>query len=580
MTERNNKLIQEKYREYLIPSVLSSAALAVASLVDSMLVGQLLGKDALAGVGACSPIVALGNAAFLVFSVGGSTTASIALGERDTVKAKRCYTVSIYFGMMLIIALALVMELFAGPLCLAMCYGDRSLASAMIGYYRPLLFVFPALFMTLGVAQYMRIDGHPKMGSYIAVASNIVNLILDYIFIKYLNLGITGASLSTLCGYLAGLFLVIPWLLNKDKPFGIVRTGKELIPLLKEIFSAGSSRFFLSIADFLKRFFLNSLILKFLGNTGLSILTVCNSLMFFATSITNGGSEAFLPIVGSLLGEKDLYGIRECIKSALKVVLSGCVVLTLILFIMPSAIGSLFGLNTGETAGIIPVAFRLLALSYPFMGIVTVMRTHYNTTGRHKISTAMSVLSEMVYLCAFVAVLGLTVPGILWAGFPAAQAATLVTAYIYSLCVQRREDVSAFLLLKKPEDDVTIRSVTIEATEADAVGLSEQVIEEMGILGLESSTANRIAVAVEEMAVAVARHRQERHKPQLIDIMFVLDKDEKTVSFRDNGALFDPLAGSGEDDEGPGSGIQVLKSIVKSVDFSRQLGFNTTILKF
>ena len=48
MYNRNAKLIQEKYREYLIPSVLSSAALAVASLVDSMLVGSLLGEESLA----------------------------------------------------------------------------------------------------------------------------------------------------------------------------------------------------------------------------------------------------------------------------------------------------------------------------------------------------------------------------------------------------------------------------------------------------------------------------------------------------------------------------------------------------
>ncbi len=600
MYSRNGKLIQEKYREYLLPSVMSSTALAVASLVDSMLVGSLLGAEALAGVGACTPITALGNAVFLLFIIGGATSASVALGERYTDKANKLYSIGVYFGFLVMTALVVILELFGEPICYYMCYKDTGLAANMLAYFRPLLLVFPVLFLTNGVSQFMRIDGRPKMASYIAVIANIVNLICDYCFIRFLNMGVTGASASTLTGYLFAIFLVLPWILKKDKSLKFVNFFGDLKQLLPEVFSAGSSRFSLHFADFLKRFFLNSIILFFGGNSALSILTVCNTLQFFVTSITNGGSDAFLPIIGSLYGEKDYYGIKACIKSALKFTVTGCLILTVILFAVPSFVGGLFGLNGPDTAGIVPAAFRMLALSYPLMGLSTILQTMYNTTGRHKIASAMSFLGQMAYICFFFTVFGLINTGLMWAAYPASYLANLATAFVYVKYIQKKENTRGVLLLKNPGDGVIYKNVTISATKEDAAGLSEKIMEKAKELGMDRNMANRLSVAVEELAVTAAENVKDGQDTPLIDILFSFEGDEKTVSFRENGPPFNPLAVEAENkkekdslageaenneknkegNEELSSSIQVLKSLVKSVEFSRQLGFNTTIMRF
>ncbi len=584
MYTRNAKIIQKKYLEYLIPSVLSTAALAAAALVDKILVGIFLGAEAIAGLGACNPFIAFGNAIFLLFSVGSSTVASIALGERNKDKANKSYSTGIYFGFLFCLTIVLLLEFFAPQICRMMCYGNDLLAVNMCTYLRPLLFAYPMLFITLGIAQFMRIDGHPQMASYIAVVANLVNLVFDYVFIKYMKMGITGAGLSTTLGYASAIFMVLPWLFSKDKSFKLVNIWTAAGSVFKEVLSAGSERFFYYIADVVKNIILNLMILHFLGSAGLSVLTVCISLIFFSTSITNGGAEAFRPIVGSLLGAKDLFGIKECVKSALKFVLSGCVVFTLILFFFSLQVASLFGLNGGDTAAIVPTAFRFLAVSYIFIGMTTVLQAHYNTTKRHKIATTMSVLSNMVYLCAFIFLFALIRPTILWAGFPSSYIATLITTYIYVLFIQKKEKVSGYLLLQKPSDDMIIHSVTIEATKESAIGLSKQITENASFLQLDSTTTNHIAVAVEEMAIMAADKVKVGQKPPLIDILFVLDKNEKTVSFRDNGIPFNPLEEDSQKSENesnvPGSSTHLLKSIAKSADFSRQLGFNTTVLSF
>lgn len=579
MYERSAKLIQEKYRQYLVPAVMSTAALAVAALVDDMMVGLLLGAEPLAGIGACSPVIQLINAVFLVFSIGSSTNAAIALGHRDSERVNRLYTVGIWFGFLVSLVFVALMELAGPALCGFLGQHNETIMPYILDYYRPLLFVAPCLFLTLGVAQYMKIDGHPKMASYIAIVANVINLGFDYCFISgnLLNWGVTGASASTVCGYLAAILMVVPYLRSKEKSFHRVRLSGMLWPCLKEIFSAGSARFFQKLADFLKRYTLNSLVLYFLGNAGLSVLTACNSLLFFSTSVTNGGSDAFLPIVGSLYGEKDYYGIRQCIRSAVRFVLAGSTVLLVILFAFPAMVGQAFGLKSAETAQIATIAFRLLSFAFPLMGMNTIIQTVYNTTGRHRIASAMSFLSEMVYMCLFCLLFGLIDRSILWLCYPASYLASLLTALAYARRVRKKEGVRDYLLLKEPTDGAVFADVTIHATKEEAVGLSTQIIERASQLGLSDSLANLVGVAIEETVVCIVENTRAGQQVPLIDILLSRDKEEKLVIFRSNGVPFDPLT---QGDTEQASGIAVLKKIVKSAEYARQLGFNNVVLKF
>ncbi len=579
MYERNAKLIQEKYRQYLVPAVMTAAALAVASLVDSMMVGMLLGADPLAGIGACSPVIQLINAVFLVFSIGASTSASIALGQRDREKANQLYTAGIWFGLAVSLVFTAVMELIGPFVCGLLGHNNEAITPYILDYYRPLLFVTPCLFLTLGVAQYMRIDGHPKMASYIAVVANVVNLGFDYCFISkdLLNLGVTGASLSLVCGYLVAVLMVVPYLRSREKSFRCVRLTGVLLSCLKEIFSAGSSRFFQKLADFLKRYILVSIVLHFLGSKGLAVLTACNSLLFFSTSVTNGGSDAFLPIVGSLFGEKDYYGIRQCIKSAIRFVLIGSVILMLVLFLFPTGISQAFGLTEEETARIASGAFRMLSLAFPLMGINTLFQTAYNTTGRHRIASAMSFLSEMVYMCLFCLLFGLINPDILWLCYPASYLTSLLTASVYARVIRKKEGAKGYLLLKESEEGAVYADVTIRATKEEAAGLSAQIISQAARLGLNENQANLVGVAVEETAVSIAESVKAGQPIPLIDVLFSNGQDGRLVIFRSNGVPFDPLT---QEEEEPAGGIAVLRRIVKSAEYARQLGFNTVVLKF
>ena len=60
------------------------------------------------------------------------------------------------------------------------------------------------------MVNYLGVENHPELASAYLIAANVINLVLDYIFLRYTPLGITGASLSTVLGFLfaMGIFVL------------------------------------------------------------------------------------------------------------------------------------------------------------------------------------------------------------------------------------------------------------------------------------------------------------------------------------------------------------------------------------
>jgi Na+-driven multidrug efflux pump len=115
MYARNQLLVTHKFREYLLSALLMSSAISLATVVDSIIVGRLLGSVALSAVGLAAPIIFGLNLIYLLFSVGGLTTASIVKGRRDHKTADQLFTVSLVTGLVCISLYALGIFLLADP---------------------------------------------------------------------------------------------------------------------------------------------------------------------------------------------------------------------------------------------------------------------------------------------------------------------------------------------------------------------------------------------------------------------------------------------------------------------------------
>ena len=92
--ERNAKLVSRKFLYYLIPSMLMIFAMQFSSLIDGILVGNLISSEALAATSLVMPVLYVIQAPGFAIGVGGSIVIANKLGKRDVEGAKKAFSMS------------------------------------------------------------------------------------------------------------------------------------------------------------------------------------------------------------------------------------------------------------------------------------------------------------------------------------------------------------------------------------------------------------------------------------------------------------------------------------------------------
>ena len=580
MYERSGHIIRQKFKEYLLPTVMTSMAISMASVVDGIIVGSLLGEVALAAVGLSGPIIFCINLIYMLFAVGGLTCASISLGKRDFHMANQFFSLSIGGGLGAMCIFLAVMQVILHPLSISLAGGDLQLAALTESYLRPLLFTGPAMMFSSGMAIFIRMDGNPKASAAIVMIANAVNLVLDYVLIRFLGTGIAGAGLSTTLGYVAGSAIVIPYLANKKRSFHFVRPGKTILKTLRDILKSGMSKAVSQVCNLVRSLVINAVIVASLGSIGMSIMTVCTNVLMIANIFEGGVADTLLPIVGTLYGEKDYFGIRQTMRTARRVLTVCSAVLVAFLLIAPQLIGIVFGLTSPDTLALLKPALRLYALYIPFSAALLLLQNFYNTTERRSLATSLVVMDGLLFVVPFAVLLSAIQANLLWLSYAASGACTLFVLLLLARRIRKKEDVQGLLLIRERDDYIHKFDFTIEATREEAVRLSERVMALEEKAAVNTRLLKKVALVLEEMTVASVYYAHA-DSTGLIDILVHVTDAQVTILMRDNGKPFNPLEYIPEENDGCiTDSIGLVKKLASRMEYSRQLGFNTSVLTF
>lgn len=173
----------------------------------------------------------------------------------------------------------------------------------------------PVIGVGLLMSSFLGVENHPGLASAYLILSNVINLILDYILLKYTNIGIAGAALSTVAGFLLGMVIFILYIRSPKRMISFVRI-QSFAPL-KEAVISGAPIFVFMIMTIIKSFGLNEIIIRFIGDGGMAVYTVCDNVLMIVEMITAGIIGVIPNIAGILYGEKDYFGIRALCKRVL-----------------------------------------------------------------------------------------------------------------------------------------------------------------------------------------------------------------------------------------------------------------------
>ncbi len=580
MFERTGKLIKKKFTEHLLPTMLTSLAVSMASVVDGMIVGSMLGDVALAAIGLAGPVIFCINLLYMLFGIGGLTSASVAQGKRDSKQADIIFTFTIGGGVAVMLVFWLVMYLALRPLSSLLAGGDAQLALMTEQYLRPLLITAPALMFTSGTSLFIRMEGQPRVSAAIVIIANAVNLIFDYVLIRFTDKGIWCAGFSTSLGYIVSAAAVIPYLLSKKRSFHFTVPGKGSMKILFTLLKSGLPKAWTQICNILRSLIINSVIVSSLGSAGMSIMTICTNVLMLFNIFTGGTADTLVPIVGILFGEQDYYGIRQTVKSARKVLVAACSLLLVFFLSFPQVIGKAFGIHDAQALSSVCSALRLFSLLLPFDAALQLLQSFYNTTGRRKLAVTMVISNGFVFVVLYAVIFAQISPDLLWLSFACSAASTLLLALAVCRRIGKKENLSGILLIRNQNEKCVRYDITVTANESQAAGLANRILE----IGKENQVntymPEHLAAAVEEMVRCTAHHAHGGNSEGKIDILACITPTQVIIQFRDNGKPFNPTHVPDNGDSFSREHLQKIKELAKSIEYSRPLGFNNTVITF
>ena len=579
--KRNSVTINRKYSEYFLPTVLTAMATNIAMIVDSIIAGNILGKNALAAINLLSPVAQLYFSLTILFGLGASSVIAVAKGKNDKTLANRIFTTTFIAVVLLCVVLMAIQLPLAGGIC-SLLTKDKVLNPLLYQYYIPFILGTPLNLILLCSTYFIRTDNRPRFASNIVIVANIINLIMDYVYMGVLGMGIAGSSIATVTGYAVGFVMMITHFTSKKSTmhfdFSIVKIPKKFFGIFSELITVGLSGALGTLLITVKMLFLNWIIQSTGGRDAMASYSICSSSQIFMSMFITGASQTMIPIVGVCLGEKDFDGIRYAFRRAFTILAISSVVIMLFICVAPEPVIQLFGITAeNDIANAIP-AMRINALSFPALAFSFLLLYYYMAIQRKTLSTTIAVVNGIAILIPSALILSVFfgITGV-WISLVVAQVGTLVVLYFIIMVIKRKSKgkYQSFYLLEF-NDNNEIVSLSFKGSKENASGVSLYLTSFLTSHNIEKNIANRIAVAVEGISADIAERTCKKKKAD-IDIRIMIDGGDTIISIRDNGEPYDIVPNDSE--EKTLSEIEVVKAVSKSVEYSSVLGFNRLVIK-
>lgn len=176
------------------------------NVVDSLIVGNFLGSDALAAVSSSSSIVFLLVGLFSGLFTGASVVIARCFGARDDEAVGTAVHTTVAFGLLAGVALS-VIGVILSPLLLRAIGTPESVFPNSVLYFRIYFsgVVFVVLYNTAtGIFQAVGDSRHPL---YYLLVSSVINVVLDLLFVVGFGMGVDGAAYATVISQAVSAFL-------------------------------------------------------------------------------------------------------------------------------------------------------------------------------------------------------------------------------------------------------------------------------------------------------------------------------------------------------------------------------------
>lgn len=581
--ERNDRLIRKKIYKYMFTGVMTTVALQLGNVVDAMIVGHLLGSIGNAAVSAAMPYIYLLQAAMILLSGGGAVVSAVLLGKHEAGSAGKIAGFCFLFGTAYPLLFAIISPA-AAPWYVNLTGAKGELAAMVSDYISVYSLGMPFISFAIIVSSLMNIDNHPSFSSGMNIVANAVNLVCDYILVKYTLLGIKGAALSTIIGYVAAGLIYIPlYIRSKDRMIkpSLAGLSKEW-ELKNKVLQRGMPNLSSLVLMVIGMSILNRAVLDGLGAGHYAAYAVTNNTQHIVQMFLNGISSVIASVAGVLYGERDYFGMRGVLKKVLKAALVTGVIIMAVFLATPQLIAALYGFDNAALMPELLMGLRIFSLSFFFYTLNALAQNYYRTIGQTYLSL-LSTAMQLLFIRIPLMLLFLSLYGFvgLFAAIVLSELISFVLLNLLRMLLQRlgRVPQKGFMAIPDSNSDI-LCDISIRGSDEKAVQVSERVIACCQKDGLSEREANMLGLAAEELVSNIATHGYKEQAKKDIDVCLSKTEGRYYLRIRDDGIPFDPVSYEpGEETEKMPGGLTMLKKMAINIHYMRTISLNNTIIE-
>ena len=570
--ERSGILLNRKYRALLVSTLAMTASNYLSSILDSIMVGRILGTSEVYAINLTSSIVFLKAIPVSISTFGGNTLSVIHKSKRDGKSSDIVFTLSFLFGFIISTLMAVAGIIFAGPTANLLSQNKAEVSSLVLQYLYPLWAVTPFVAIVNQTAAYARTDGVRKLATSLPIVSNIVNLVCDYIYMKVFGWGLAGAGWATVTGYAVGTIMTLMYFRSKKRTVHFVKSALRQLKYLGGVISIGLPSALIYVCNFLRLFFVNAIILSSTGVVGGKIASVSLSLNSIAFIFVEGASMTLLPILGALYGEKDIKGQRITLRYGMIVTVALSLVVMAVSVLFPAQLASLYGFTDPDAIKVFNATFRLLSINIPVLAVIYVMRSFFQATKQKGLANLLVVLDGFLTIVPLMYWFSKYNIYWLWAAFPISKVLTLAIVAAVMLATKKARNKKGILGLDEPQGIAYDFSIKNEIDQA--IKASEEAMSFCEKNNVPENVANLVGVTVEELCHNIAVYASSA-AADTVDVCVRILENEVIIRLRDSGSEFDPtdyIDNSGRQI----TGLELVRKLSSGINYNRILGFNVT----
>lgn len=317
---------------FFFPILIGTFFQQLYNTVDTIIVGQFVGTEALAAVGTTGTVINLLVGFFVGVASGATVIISQYFGANDRENLSKSVHTSMALAVVGGVVIMVIGIVTARPTMLAMGVPDDIMDDAVLYMNVYYLGIIGNLIYNIGTGV-LRAIGDSRMPLYVLIVCCLANVVLDLLFVVVFHWGVFGVAFATILSQLISAVLLMIRLMGTQEAYRVelhkIRFHKDILKNVVRIgLPAGLQSVMYSFSNILIQASINSF-----GTTAIAAWAAIGKIDGFIWMVMNAFGIAVTTFAGQNFGARQYDRMKRCTRVGLGMCLGTIIALSALLFI-------------------------------------------------------------------------------------------------------------------------------------------------------------------------------------------------------------------------------------------------------